>query len=151
MGPTWVLSVPAGPPCWPHKLCYQGWSVVTPLIAAYIQATDAGPPDTKDTPSNNLLPRKVNRQPVSQSERICYISGCHDSYINTYTMTNLSQDNSQNWAYGEHKRKHWYETHAVVQKNKLPLSYMSQQSCFVVSSTSIHFAKLWIVYGSTNW
>ena len=24
MGPTWVLSVPDGPPYWPHEPCYQG-------------------------------------------------------------------------------------------------------------------------------
>ena len=32
MGPSWVLSAPGRPPCWPHKPCYQGvlkylWSV----------------------------------------------------------------------------------------------------------------------------
>ena len=24
MGPTWVLSAPDVPPCWPHKPCFQG-------------------------------------------------------------------------------------------------------------------------------
>ena len=41
MGPTWVLSAPDGPPCWPHEPCYQG-SPVEALFTWY-DAPVAGP------------------------------------------------------------------------------------------------------------
>ena len=28
MGPTWILSAPGWAPCWPHKPCYQGLSII---------------------------------------------------------------------------------------------------------------------------
>ena len=30
MGPIWGRLDPGGPPCWPHELCYLGWSTETP-------------------------------------------------------------------------------------------------------------------------
>ena len=72
-------------------------------------------------------------------------------YINVHTMTNLSIDNYQNWAFGEHKSKHIdTKIHTLVQTSMLPLSYMPQQSCDDVSSMFIHYAMLWIIYGFTN-
>ena len=32
MGPTWVLSAPDGPPCWPHEPCYQDRSRIAGLV-----------------------------------------------------------------------------------------------------------------------
>ena len=65
-------------------------------------------------------------------------------YINVHTMTNLSIDNYQNWASGEHKSKHIdTKIHTLVQTSMLPLSYMPEQYCNDVSS--IHYAMLWII------
>ena len=113
-----------------------------------------------------MLPRKVNRQEsVSLSERSCYMSLANhrwfwwnyqylmqaltdvmNSYINVHTMTNLSTDNYQKWASGEHKRKHYrHKKHASVQTRMLPSPYMPQQSCNDLSSIFINYAMLWII------
>ena len=34
MGPTWVLSAPDGPKCWPHEPCYQGIQMDTSYLAS---------------------------------------------------------------------------------------------------------------------
>ena len=61
-------------------------------------------------------------------------------YINIHTMTNSSTDNYQNWASGEHQRKHNdTKTHTSVQTNILPLSYMPPQSCNNIN----YRPKLW--------
>ena len=77
--------------------------------------------------------------------------GVMNIYITIHTTTNLSTDNYQIWASGEHKRKNIdTKRHTSVQTSVLSLSYMPQQSCNDVSSIFIHYAMLWIIYGFTN-
>ena len=78
-------------------------------------------------------------------------TGVVNIYINIHMMTSFLTDNYQIWASGERKRKHIdTKRHTLVQTSMLSLLYMHQQSCNDVSSISIHYAMLWIIYGFTN-
>ena len=87
---------------------------------------------------NNLLHIPCQSQVILIRSSVSN-EGVMSIYINIHMMTNLSMDNYQIWASGEHKRKHIdTKRHTLVQTGMLSLSYICLNSLVMTYQVSLY-------------